>query len=98
MEEDLRLLEVGVHSVRLAAQHGLEEHLGDEHVHDHEHEGVGGGDREGGGTRGQGHQDAGREHKEEGGKDNELGVHFYTKRRENLWEAVLSKQFKDGRD
>ena len=76
MEEDLRLLEVGVHSVCLAA-HGLEEDLGDQHVDDHEHEGVGGGDREGGGARGQGHQDAGREHKEQGGKNNELGVHFY---------------------
>ena len=83
MEEDLRLLEVGVHSVRLAA-HGLEEHLGDQDVDDHEHERMGGGDREGGGTWGQGHQDAGREHKEQGGKNNELGVHFYTKRRENL--------------
>ena len=73
----MRLLEVGVHSVSLAAQHSLEEHLGDEHVEEHEDDRVGGRDREGGTTRGEGHEDAGGEDEEEGSKDKELGVHFY---------------------
>lgn len=73
----MRLLEVGVHSVGLAAQHSLEEHLGDEDVEEHEDDRVGGRDREGGATWGEGHEDAGGEHEEQGSEDKELGVHFY---------------------
>ena len=68
---------MGVHTVCLAAQDRLEEHLGDEDVHHHEHDRVGGRDREGGTSWGQGHDDAGGEDKEECSEDKELGVHFY---------------------
>ena len=68
---------MGVHTVRLAAQDRLEEHLGDEDIHHHEHDGVSGRDREGRTARGQGHDDAGGEDEEQGSEDKELGVHFY---------------------
>lgn len=79
MEEDLRLLEVGVHSVRLAAT--LEESLEHEGVQERKHERVGGRDRQGGTARGEGHDDAGGEDKEESRKDKEFGVHFIIQRR-----------------
>lgn len=53
MEEDLRLLEVGVHSVGLTAT--LEETLDQEGVYEGEHDRVSGRDREGGTAWGERH-------------------------------------------
>ena len=74
MEEDLRLLEVGVHSVGLTAT--LEETLEQEAVDEGEHDRVGGRDRESGTAWGERHQHAGSEHEEQSRKDKNFGVHF----------------------
>ena len=71
----MRLLALGIHPVGLTAQR-LEEALDQEGVDDHEHDGVGDGDREGGASRGEGHEDTGREGEEQQAEDNKLGVHF----------------------
>jgi len=52
---------------------------------------MGGGDREGRATWGQGDKDTGREDKEEGGEHNEFGVHFYNKRTENLCSTDIPR-------
>ena len=62
MEEDLRIFEVGVHSVRLAA--ALEESLEHERVEQGEHERVGGRDSEQGATGGQGDHYSRSQHEE----------------------------------
>jgi len=77
---------VGVHSVRLAAT--LEESLQDEGVQERKHERVGGRDREGGTARGEGHDDAGGQNKEQGREDKEFGVHFY-----NSTQKILDIDF-----
>ena len=66
---------MGIHTVSLAAT--LEETLEHEGVEERKHERMGGRDREGGTSWGQGHDDAGGEDKEEGSENKEFGVHFY---------------------
>ena len=71
----MRLLEVGVHSVSLAAT--LEETLEQERVNQGKHERVGGRNRESRTARGEGDHDARGQHKEEGSENKDLGEHFY---------------------
>ena len=75
MEEDLRLFEVGVHSVGLATA-SVEESLDHEGVDECKHDRVGGRDRHRRAARRQGDKNARSQHEEQGGEHKEFGVHF----------------------